>query len=107
MTDLNDWVCQKTGAEVWLDQYGCYVHGDMYKMGDYHILRVNNNTFQSSHAPGILHYSVGTILRYFDKGYSGTGTMMLRDVTYHGYRGVVNFASAPRKPPALSKPMEV
>lgn len=107
MTELNDWVCQKTGAEVWLEQYGCYVRGDMYRMGDYHILRVNNNTFQSSPAPGILHYSVRTILQYFDKNDGGTGTMMLRDVEYHGYKGLLNFASGPHKPPVLNQPREV
>lgn len=101
--DFVDWACQKTGAEVWLEQHRCYVRGDMFTMGEYHILRVVNTTFHQPQAPGLLHYSVGNILHYFDKARDGTGTMMLKDVTYHGYNGKPNFASGAYKPPIFEK----
>lgn len=104
---MENWVCEKTGAEVWLDQYNCYVRGDMFRMGDYRVLRVNNNTFGTSPAPQLLHYSVGTILEYFDKRDGGTGTMMLTNVVYHGYNGVMNFASGPRKAPVINSAEKV
>jgi len=35
--------CIKTGADVWLPEYECLIHGDLFEVGDCYILACGDN----------------------------------------------------------------
>lgn len=79
-------ICEKTGAVVYLEQYGEAVRGDAFRLGDHLLIRVNNKSrgYQSD----VHHYRVGNVCNWFDEN-APIGTIIADSFVYHGYDGEV------------------
>lgn len=78
---------EKTGANIYLEQYGQTVRGDFYDMGDFAVIRVTNSS-RTREDPDVIHYRVGNVMQWWDQE-ARYGTMMVNTWVYHGYEGEV------------------
>ena len=78
-------ICEKTGATFYLEEYGCAVRGDAFRLGDNLIIRVTNASRTAEDVP-VIHYHVGRTERWWDDQ-ARYGTIVATSFTYHGYEG--------------------
>jgi hypothetical protein len=80
-------VPEKNGCNVWLEEYGCYIHGDSYHMpnGDL-IIRTHPQKMYEPQG-GKEHYNVPHITHWFDE-HQQFGTLVVSGQwEYFGYQG--------------------
>lgn len=88
--------CVKTGAHIYVEQYGEWAYGDMHKLGSVYIMRV----CQIHHKPlrQKRHYTVGNVGAWFDRPkedapshqvHQPNSTLLIdaRFIEEHGYEG--------------------
>ena len=78
---------EKTGAVVWLQEHGCFVRGDSYRLGDFLLVQVNNRS-RTHGKPPVINYRVNNLLKWFNEN-SAYGTIIADRFEYFGYDGVL------------------
>lgn len=92
MSDI-PFYCIKTGADVYLTQYGIFTRGDLYRHGDLYVLRtVPGGEYTTTHRYQTIHAVVHDIREWWDRSTSSRndpkfGTMIALDVTFYGHTG--------------------
>ena len=77
--------CIKTGAHVFLEEYGEWAYGDVHLVNGVHILRVAQVEFSPIYLDK--HFTFHAITNWWkDKPY---GTIIASFATNHGYNGVL------------------
>lgn len=82
--------CVKTGADVYLREYGEYVHGDAYMFGDDLVLRICSRG-HAKPVSGKIHFTVEKIAQWFDDRHtseSRNSTLLAWVYVDHGYEGI-------------------
>ena len=84
-------MCTKTGGDVYLDEYGCYVHCDIFSSpdGDFAVLRTCPDKMNRSCVDRV-HGRVENIEDWFDE-HKSYGTLIVRGEAnwhYYGYDGI-------------------
>lgn len=80
--------CIKTGAQIYLAEYGTWVYGDAFEGDDFFIFRVGSESFNP--IASRKHFEVSLIAHWFDKGIDGRyGTLIAYAHNVHnlGYEG--------------------
>lgn len=76
-------ICEKTGAHIFLEEYGEYVYGDMHRQGSVLIMRACQVEFDPI-LPR-LHYTVHRVGHFWrDEPH---GTIVIVSATSYGYEG--------------------
>jgi len=78
-------ICEKTGATIYLEEYGCTVRGDTFRLGADLLVRVNNRSITREPVP-IHHYRIRETVAWWDK-FADQGTIVATDFIYFGYEG--------------------
>lgn len=77
--------CEKTGAHVYLEQYGGWVTCDIHKVGETWLLRTCPMTVAPSRP--VKHATVHEVAEWFDQR-KEYGTLVTINMTDHGYEGI-------------------
>lgn len=82
--------CVKTGASIFLVDYGLYAYGDAFRFGDHYLFRVCH---VGEPAASVKHFSVANHTEWFDRhkessDRSSTLVVPATSVFDHGYEGV-------------------
>lgn len=81
--------CIKTGAQIFLEEYGTWVYGDAFEADDFFIFRVGSQSFTPEASRK--HFQINLIAHWFDQDVDGRyGTLIAyaQNVTNLGYDGV-------------------
>lgn len=90
-------ICMKTGAEIYLAEYGLWCRGDFFEAGStgpgvrFGLLRINNATLSPDAKPPIKHITVHQVAQWFDRSADGTSTLITTGpnaYTFFGQIGV-------------------
>lgn len=80
-------ICEKTGANVWLNSHGESIRGDVFRLpGDVLLIRVTNASRGDIPKTAPFNYIVHTVERWFDEG-ATYGTIISRSSENLGYEG--------------------
>lgn len=82
--------CIKTGAVIWLKEYGEWAYGDAYKEGLIYVFRIVWQGFEPPFNQTRKHFSVPAVNHWFDQGKSTPAlpsTLIAMAVTEHGENG--------------------
>lgn len=80
--------CEKTGCQVYLEEYGEWALGDAFVGDDFHIFRLSARHVRPLR-PDAIHYTVHSIEHWFGE-HDTVSTMLVYDqnLKFHGYEGV-------------------
>jgi hypothetical protein len=94
--------CIKTGAQIYLSQYGAYVYGDLHQVSeDVFVMRTSGpRRFEPFNGSNIVHGLVADIYEWWEESaYPATyGTLIITQMQYLGYEGVELVPAKPHSP---------
>lgn len=81
-------MCEKTGALAYIEEYDCWVLGDMYTVGNVRLLRHMGRHYGDPPRDRC-HYTVRRVAQWFYTSSDYSHLLALADdAIYHGYEGV-------------------
>ena len=80
--------CQKTGAHIYIHQYGMFAICDVFIVKEVFIFRIAATSMETIRGD-IIHYEVLTIEEWFDRKVNNddNSTLISCAALYHGYEG--------------------
>lgn len=84
-----DMQCIKTGCDVYVEQYGEWVHGDAYREGGLLIVRSAGEDREAPFGP-MRHFTVQSVAQWWDRpgSMNRSSTLVADQWQCHGYNGL-------------------
>ncbi len=84
-------ICEKTGAQLYLEEYGEWLIGDVYRVNDGTLIARISGRSHRGPQRDMTHYRVRHIAHWFDRDDPKVYSMLVaeeEDVTDYGYNGI-------------------